>query len=209
MRLKIKSAEFISSVISYKKCPQPVLPEYAFIGRSNVGKSSLINMLCERKGLAKTSSTPGKTQTINHYLVDNNWYLADLPGFGYARTPKSLRKDWVGMISEYLRLRKNLLCTFILIDSRLEPQAIDLSFMEFMATNELPFVLVFTKTDKLGKTGLEKNLEFYKKKLRQSWDELPQFFITSADTGAGRQELLGFVAATNSLVPPGGLTPDQ
>ncbi|HBZ66768.1 MAG TPA: YihA family ribosome biogenesis GTP-binding protein [Bacteroidales bacterium] len=209
MRLKIKTAEFISSVISYKQCPSPVLPEFAFIGRSNVGKSSLINMLCERKGLAKISSTPGKTQTINHFLVDNSWYLADLPGFGYAKTPKSLRNDWVGMISEYLRLRKNLMCTFILIDSRLEPQAIDISFMEFMAKNELPFVLVFTKTDKLGKIGQEKNLDYYKKKLRQSWEELPQLFVTSADTGAGRQELLGFVAATNSLLPPGGFRQDQ
>jgi len=180
------------------------MPEYAFIGRSNVGKSSLINMICERKGLAKTSSTPGKTQTINHFLIDNHWYLADLPGFGYARTPKSIRKDWVGMISEYLRLRKNLLCTFILVDARLEPQANDLMFMEFMAENELPFVIAFTKTDKLGRTGLERNIEVYKKELRQSWDELPQFFITSADTGTGRQEMLEFVASANSQVPPDG-----
>lgn len=209
MMLKVKSAEFISSVVSYKKCPEPKLPEYAFIGRSNVGKSSLINMLCERKGLAKTSSTPGKTQTINHFLIDNEWYLADLPGYGYARTPKTIRKDWMGMIAEYLRLRRNLMCTFILVDSRISPQAIDLSFMEFMAENQLPFVIAFTKTDKLGRGELQKNVEAYKKHLRQSWDELPQIFLTSSDTGAGRQELLSFVASVNSLVPPDGFMQDQ
>lgn len=207
--LKIKNAEFISSVTALSKCPEAVMPEYAFIGRSNVGKSSLINMLVERKGLAKTSSTPGKTQTINHFLIDNQWYLADLPGYGYARTSKSKRKDWVGMIAEYLRLRRNLLCTFILIDSRIPVQQIDVSFMEFMAENELPFVLAFTKTDKMGRTELQRNIDAYKKHLRQSWDELPQMFVTSSETGNGRQELLGFVASTNSLVPPEGFRQAQ
>lgn len=204
--LKIKSAEFISSVVSLSKCPPPVVPEYAFIGRSNVGKSSLINMLCQHNGLAKTSSTPGKTQTINHFLIDKQWYLADLPGFGYARVAKSKRKDWIGMISEYLKQRRNLLCTFILIDARIPPQDLDLAFMEFMAENELPFVMVFTKTDKISSNELQKGLAAYKKQLRQSWDELPQMFISSSETGVGRQELLGFVASTNSLIPPDAFT---
>ena len=181
------------------KCPAPTLPEYAFIGRSNVGKSSLINMLTDRKKLAKISGRPGKTQLINHFLINENWYLVDLPGYGYASTSKKNRKAWQQFIEKYLRERQNLLCTFVLIDSRHDPQRIDLEFMEWMAVNELPFVLVFTKGDKHSKTALKRQIASYEKKLGESWEELPPRFVTSGESGLGREDVLAYIAEVNTL----------
>ncbi|NVO02860.1 MAG: YihA family ribosome biogenesis GTP-binding protein [Bacteroidetes bacterium] len=197
--MKITNSEFLMSNKDIERCPKPNLPEYAFIGRSNVGKSSLINMLCNKKNLAKTSSTPGKTQLINHFIIDNIWYLVDLPGYGYARNSKSNIKNWETMIVSYLTDRENLLCTFVLIDSRIPPQLIDLEFMEWMAENELPFCIVFTKTDKLKATELKKNLDFYNRKLSENWDALPIMFISSATKSLGKTEILQFISDTNKL----------
>ena len=197
--MKISSAAFVISNTDPNKCPAPDKPEYAFIGRSNVGKSSLINMLTKRKGLAKTSGKPGKTQLINHFLINEEWYLVDLPGYGYASTSKKNRKQWQAFIEKYLRERQNLLCTFVLIDSRHEPQKIDLEFMEWMAVNELPFVLVFTKGDKHSKTALQKAIGAYEKKLGESWEELPPRFVTSGGSGLGREEVLSYIAEVNTI----------
>jgi len=195
----IKSADFIVSNQEVSKCPKTDLPEYAFIGRSNVGKSSLINMLTNRNKLAKTSSTPGKTQLINHYLINDEWYLVDLPGYGFAKISKSAREKWGELIHKYLMKRKNLRCTFILIDARIEPQKIDLEFMEWLGINQLPFVIVFTKSDKLNKTELINNIERYKSTLLQKWTELPQFIVSSSITSQGRDAIYDLITETNNL----------
>ena len=195
--MQIKTAKFVISNTDYLKCPQTKLPEYAFIGRSNVGKSSLINMLVDRKNLAKTSGTPGKTQLINHFIINENWHIVDLPGFGYAKTSKKNRKSWEGMISSYLLHRENLVATFILIDSRLEPQKIDLEFISWLGEKELPFFLVFTKTDKLTKTRLATNIKAYREFLLTQWEELPVSILTSAKTKSGKDGILDIIESLN------------
>lgn len=193
----IKSADFVMSNTDVKKCPQASYPEYAFIGRSNVGKSSLINMLTNYKKLAKISTRPGKTQLINHFLINHEWYLVDLPGYGYAKTSKKLREVWAGFIKKYFLQRDNLICIFVLIDSRHEPQKIDLEFMYNLAVNQLPFAMVFTKTDKLKNNMLNKNLDTYFKKMKETWEELPPYFITSSTSKQGRFELLDYIEELN------------
>lgn len=197
--MNINSAEFIISNTDYRKCPEPVLPEYAFIGRSNVGKSSLINMLTNRKSLAKTSEKPGKTQLINHFLINKNWYLVDLPGYGYASVSKDKRAEFEKLITGYIGNRPNLMCLFVLIDSRHPMQQIDREFMEWLGSNEVPFVIAFTKGDKQGRNRLAENIEAYRKQMLESWEELPQMFITSSETGMGRDEILNFIEETNTL----------
>ena len=199
----ISSAEFICSNTDYKKCPKEDMPEYAFIGRSNVGKSSLINMLTNKKGMAKTSGQPGKTQLINHFLINKEkgaWYLVDLPGFGYAKVSKTKKEKWQLFIQDYLTKRKNLLYIFLLIDSRLEPQKIDMEFMNWLGENELPFCLVFTKADKLSKGKLTDNIKNYNTKTLETWDELPQQFVTSAQSKMGRDEILATIKESNLLM---------
>jgi len=191
--MTITSAEFISSHNDHKKSPPPDKPEFAFIGRSNVGKSSLINMLVKSRGLAKTSSTPGKTQTINHFLINQNWYLVDLPGYGYASVSKSLRAGFGKMIEDYLMHRENLSCLFILIDSRLDPQKIDLSFIQWAGSKGIPLALVFTKSDKLKRGELARNTKKFEDTLLKDWEELPPRFITSTEKKLGREELLDFI----------------
>ena len=193
----IKDARFLSSNNKFDKLPKDNMPEYAFIGRSNVGKYSLINALVQRKGLAKTSSTPGKTISINHFIVNNQWYLVDLPGYGYAQRSKKLREEWRIVLANYITRRRNLLYTFVLIDSRLEPQNSDIGFMEWLGENEVPFCIVFTKADKLGKNELDKNVEAYKKRLMEDWEELPPVFVTSSETKQGREEILDFIEQQN------------
>jgi GTP-binding protein len=188
--MKIKQAEFISSFADVKKCPPPEKPEFAFIGRSNVGKSSLINMLTSSKKLAKTSVTPGKTQTINHFLINQNWYLVDLPGYGYASVSRSTRQGFGKMIEDYVLKRENLSCLFILIDSRLEPQKIDLSFIGWVGDKGVPMVIIFTKADKLSKGDLQKNINLFKKRLQEDWDELPPMITSSSKTKTGKEEVL-------------------
>lgn len=195
----IKTAVFISSVVDQEKLPKPLKPEYAFIGRSNVGKSSLINMLTNLRKLAKVSNTPGKTRTINHFLIDDKWYLVDLPGFGYAKTSKTERSKWTGFTYEYLKTRDSLLCICVLIDIRLEPQKIDLEFMEWMGNEELPFAIIFTKADKLGKTVIQKNVAAYEKKMLETWEVMPPYIITSSETKQGKEELVKFIEKTNKL----------
>lgn len=197
--MKIIDAKFVMSNSDFKKCPQPDLPEYAFIGRSNVGKSSLINMLCNRKGLAKTSSTPGKTQLINHFVVNNEWYIVDLPGYGFAKPNEKVTRQWAKFTEQYLKGRTNLMCTFVLIDIRHEPQKKDTDFMEFMATNGLPFVMVFTKADKLGTDSAKKHVQDYLAQMSKTWIELPQYFVTSSEKKIGAEEILDFVEQTNKL----------
>ncbi|HPH46605.1 MAG TPA: ribosome biogenesis GTP-binding protein YihA/YsxC [Chryseolinea sp.] len=188
--MKIKQAEFISSFADVKKCPPPEKPEFAFIGRSNVGKSSLINMLTNSKKLAKTSVTPGKTQTINHFLINDSWYLVDLPGYGYAKVGRSTRQGFGKMIEDYVLKRENLSCLFILIDARLEPQKNDLSFIHWVGDKGVPMVIIFTKADKLSKNDLQKNISQFKKRLSEDWDELPPMIISSSKTKAGQEEIL-------------------
>jgi GTP-binding protein len=195
--MKIKTAEFVISNTDYKLCPAPKMAEYAFIGRSNVGKSSLINAMVNHKHLAKTSGRPGKTQLINHFIINKEWYLVDLPGFGYAKISKSMRAEFHDMISEYLLNRSNLMCLFVLIDSRHKPQAIDQEFMKWLAEKGIPFVMVFTKTDKLGKVALAKNIGAYKVEMQKEWGELPQIFITSAEKKTGTQEIADFIETLN------------
>jgi GTP-binding protein len=192
--MKIASAEFITSSTDWRKCPETHKPEFAFIGRSNVGKSSLINMLVDRKKLAKTSSTPGKTQTINHFLVNDRWYLVDLPGYGYASASRSARFEWGKMIEQYLKNRKNLYCTFILLDARLKPQAIDLDFITWMGEHHLPLALLLTKSDKLKQQELAKSKKIIEDKLLEQWDELPPLFITSSEKKSGRDKVLDFIS---------------
>lgn len=195
--MKINSAEFVISNTKIELCPKPDKPEYAFIGRSNVGKSSLINMLTERKSLAKTSTTPGKTQLINHFLINDEWYLVDLPGYGYAKSSKKNREKWDAFIRQYLNNRPNLIYTFVLLDSRLPAQKIDLEFMEMLGKKAIPFVMVFTKLDKHSSSSLHKNLSAYKKEMLKVWEELPPILLTSSQSGIGREELLNLIEATN------------
>ncbi len=195
--MEITSAEFTMSNSDYRKCPTPNKPEYAFIGRSNVGKSSLINMLTNRNALAKTSGKPGKTQLINHFLINKEWYLADLPGYGYAKVSKKSRATFHNFTVEYLQNRKNLLCVFVLLDSRIPPQKIDLEFMEFCGVKGIPFVMCFTKIDKLKPSALKTAVENYKKKMFEQWEEIPQIFISSATNKDGQDELLNFIESVN------------
>lgn len=194
----IKDARFIISNTDIKLCPTDGKPEYAFIGRSNVGKSSLINMLTDRKDLAKTSGRPGKTQLINHFLINGEWYLVDLPGYGYAKASKSSRSKWEVFISEYLTKREMLINIFVLLDSRLEPQKIDLEFMSWCAEEGLPFSMVFTKIDKLSSTMLQKNLAAYKKEMLKYWTEMPPVFTTSSESKFGREKLLNYIEQINT-----------
>ena len=194
----IKSAEFVISNSQVSKCPTTGLPEYAFIGRSNVGKSSLINMLTGRKGLAMTSQMPGKTQLINHFIINDAWYLVDLPGYGYARLSKDGREKLKKMIEDYTLERKELICLFVLVDARHDPQKIDLEFIEWLGEEGVPFALVFTKADKLTKGKLAANIEGYKARLRQQWEELPPLFITSSEERLGREELLDYIDGINA-----------
>jgi len=195
--MKINSAEFICSNTRVDLCPREPIPEYAFIGRSNVGKSSLINMLVERKKLAKTSSTPGKTRLINHFKINNEWYLADLPGYGYAKVSKKEREAFARMIEKYATQRSNLVCFFVLIDARIPPQQLDLDFIEWLGDSNLPFVIVLTKVDKINQKVKSKNLEMLKQELSEAWEELPLIFETSAVKGTGKEELMNFIDQTN------------
>lgn len=195
--MDIKSAEFIISNTDYRKCPESNLPEYAFIGRSNVGKSSLINMLCNRNGLAMTSSKPGKTLLINHFLINNNWHLVDLPGYGYATAGKSIRQQLKDIIESYILKREQLTCVFLLVDCRHEPQKIDLEFMNWMGENAVPFSIVFTKLDKLSAVRYRESIKAYQEKLHETWEELPPVFATSADKRIGRDELLDYIDSIN------------
>ena len=194
----IKSAEFICSNTRVDKLPDAVLPEYAFIGRSNVGKSSLINALVSKKGLAKTSQSPGKTQLINHFLINNEWYLVDLPGYGYAKSSKSNRSEWEKFIRRYLRERENLQCVFVLIDSRHEPQKVDTDFCYWLGENNIPFLLIFTKADKQSHVKSDQNIARFKKKLKQWFEDIPQTFLTSSETNLGREEVLATIASINN-----------
>ena len=196
----IKSAEFVISNTDVKKCPASTLPEYAFIGRSNVGKSSLINMLTQRKWLAMTSQKPGKTQLINHFLINNEWHLVDLPGYGFARVGQSNRERLKSIIEDYILEREQLTNLFILLDCRHEPQKIDLEFIEWAGENGVPFALVFTKADKLSKGKLASNIEAYKQTLLESWEELPPIFITSSEAKDGRDELLNYIEDINKTI---------
>ncbi len=195
--MEIKEAKFIISNTDITKCPTDGLPEYAFIGRSNVGKSSLINMLTDKKDLAKTSGKPGKTQLINHFLINKQWYLVDLPGYGFAKASKSSRSTWERFIADYLTQRETLINIFVLIDSRLEPQKIDLEFMTWCAEEGLPFSMVFTKVDKLSNAAWQRNFATYKKEILQHWEELPPYFVTSAETKFGRDQVLDYIAEIN------------
>ena len=196
----IKSAEFVISNSQVSKCPTTGLPEYAFIGRSNVGKSSLINMLTGKKGLAMTSQKPGKTQLINHFIINGAWYLVDLPGYGYARLSKDGREKLKAMIEDYTLERKELVCLFVLVDSRHEPQKIDLEFIQWLGEEGVPFALVFTKADKLTKGRLSANLEAYKARLLEEWEELPPIFVTSSEQQLGRDELLSYIEGINTTL---------
>lgn len=196
----IKSAEFVISNSCVEKCPTTGLPEYAFIGRSNVGKSSLINMLTARKGLAMTSQKPGKTQLINHFIINDAWYLVDLPGYGYARLGRDSRDSLRRMIEDYVLERKELVLLFVLLDCRHEPQKIDLEFIQWLGEEGVPFALVFTKADKLSKGRLAANVEAYKAKLREEWEELPPIFVTSSEERMGRDELLGYIEEVNTTL---------
>ncbi len=195
--MKITKAEFICSNTRVDLCPQEAIPEYAFIGRSNVGKSSLINMLVERKKLAKTSSTPGKTRLINHFKINDKWFLCDLPGYGYAKVSKKERESFAKMIEKYATQRTNLVCFFVLIDARIPPQQLDLDFIEWLGDSNLPFVIVFTKVDKINQIGKSKNLELLKAELLQSWEELPLIIETSATKGTGKEQVMAFIDDTN------------
>lgn len=195
--MEIKSAEFVMSNTDFRKCPPPTMPEYAFIGRSNVGKSSLINMLTNNQKLAKVSGKPGKTQTINHFLINKSWYLVDLPGYGYAKSAKTERRTWQSFIGDYLRNRENLYCLFILIDCRHEPLAIDIEFIRWAGALGIPIAIVFTKADKLSKSALNRNTDIYKQRLLEDWEELPPCFITSSEKREGRDEILGFIDEAN------------
>ena len=193
----IKTAEYLQSEADWRKCPPPTLPEYAFIGRSNVGKSSLINMLVNNKSLAKTSSKPGKTQTINHFLINKNWYLVDLPGYGFAKISKTTREKWQKMISDYLLFRENLQVVFVLVDARLEPQQIDIDFINNLGEKGIPFAIIFTKTDKNSSGKTMSNMQKMKNVLAETWEELPLMLKSSAISGAGKEEILNFIEEIN------------
>jgi GTP-binding protein len=195
--MKIQDARYVMSNSDYEKCPQPDLPEYAFIGRSNVGKSSLINMLTMKKALAKTSQQPGKTQLINHFFINENWYLVDLPGYGYAKVSKTEREKWEKMIGDYLHNRSNLICTFVLIDIRHEALAVDLEFMEELGQAGIPFHIIFTKADKLKTYQQEEQVKKYREKLGDIWEEIPVMFVTSAEKSEGREAILETIDSYN------------
>ena len=195
----VKQSEFVISNTDIKKCPSPTIPEYAFIGRSNVGKSSLINSITKRKSLAKISGKPGKTQLINHFIINDSWYLVDLPGYGYASVSKKQRLEFAKFIRTYLLERKNLMCLFVLIDSRLKPQKIDFEFMTWLGEVNIAFVICFTKLDKLSKTVAQKNITFYKEEMLKTWEELPKMFYTSSVKEMGQKEILSFIGDTNTL----------
>lgn len=197
--MEIKTAQFVISNTEVAKCPAPNLPEYAFIGRSNVGKSSLINMLCARKNMAKTSGKPGKTQLINHFIINDNWYLVDLPGYGYAQVSKDQKEKWNKFIEQYILHRENLMCLMVLLDSRIPQQKVDLDFMDWLGENGIPFVMVFTKMDKLSKKQFNDRITSYKEEMGKHWDELPQCFYTSAEKQNGKKELLDFIEESNTL----------
>ncbi len=197
--MKINYANFVISSPDVSKCPAPDKPEYAFIGRSNVGKSSLINMLTGRKKLAKISSTPGKTMLINHFKINDQWYLVDLPGYGFAKRSKTERAKWQKMIHKYILNRLNMLTLFLLVDIRIEPQKIDLDFIEWLGISNIPFVITFTKSDKLKLNQIETNLKKYKNKLLESWEELPPILVTSSSTNLGRDEVLNLIEKTNKV----------
>ncbi len=196
--MAITYANFVISSPDVMQCPQHTLPEYAFIGRSNVGKSSLINMVCQKPGLAKTSAKPGKTLLINHFLINNAWHLVDLPGYGFARTGKAQRDQLRKMIERYCLLRPQLVSLFVLVDSRHEPQAIDLEFIQWLGEQGIPFAIVFTKTDKLGKQRLQENLAHYKDKLLETWESLPPIFLTSSEDRTGGDELIAYIEEINA-----------
>lgn len=196
--MEILSAEFVMSNTDYRLCPAPSKPEYAFIGRSNVGKSSLINMLTNRNTLAKTSVKPGKTQLINHFLINKDWYVADLPGYGYAKVSKKTRASFHNFTVEFLQYRPNLLCVFVLLDSRIPAQKIDLEFMEYCGVKGIPFVMCFTKTDKLKNNELNQSIEKYKKKMFEQWEEIPRIFISSSVNKNGQDDILDFVENLNA-----------
>ncbi len=198
--MEIKTARFLMSNSDVRKCPAPDRPEFAFIGRSNVGKSSLINMLANQKKLAKTSSRPGKTQLINHFLINDNWYLVDLPGYGYAKVSKSAREKFQAYIVDYILKRENLYCLFVLIDCRHEPQKIDLEFITWLGEKEVPFAIIFTKGDKLGKTKLASSIAFYKRELKKVWAELPSMLVSSAETCMGKAEILDFISEVAPVI---------
>ena len=202
----IKSAEFVKSSGRWQDCPAPKLPEYAFIGRSNVGKSSLINAMMNRKDLAKTSQTPGKTQLINSFLINEDWFLTDLPGYGYARVSKMQRKDFEKLITNYILNRKNLVNLFVLIDVRHTPQKIDIEFIEWCGENGIPFSIVFTKADKLKPNAAVKNVEVYKTELLKTWEVLPEIYLTSAEKKEGTEEILKFIDKTNTFLKNNNVT---
>lgn len=189
----IRSASFVKSSVTLKQCPDSVLPEFGFIGRSNVGKSSLINMLTGWSRLARISAEPGKTRTINHYLINSSWYLVDLPGYGYARVPAKMREKWLKTSRDYITRRETLICLFVLIDSRLEPQRSDLEFMEFLGRNGIPFARVFTKSDKLSGSALRKSIQKYDDEMQKIWETLPSTFISSTVKKTGREAILDFI----------------
>ena len=195
--MKIKSAEFVMSNSDVAKCPKSRLPEYAFIGRSNVGKSSLINMLTSRKSLAKTSGRPGKTQLINHFLINNNWHLVDLPGYGYARVSKSSKKVFQKFITQYFNLREQLVTAFVLVDIRHKPQPVDLEFMQWLGESGVPFSIIFTKADKLKPKAIENYVEDYKAILLETWEDVPNYFITSSSKDIGKDDVLGYIDSLN------------
>jgi len=196
--MKINTAEFIISNSDITLCPKEQMPEYAFIGRSNVGKSSLINMLTNHKSLAKTSSRPGKTQLINHFKINNSWFLVDLPGYGYAKVSKKTKEVFQKFITDYFEKREQLVCAFVLIDIRLEAQSIDLEFITYLGETEVPFCIIFTKADKIGKTKVDSHIASYKKKiLANNWEEMPPYFVTSATEATGRDKVLKFIDDIN------------
>ena len=195
--MEIKQATFVVSNTQVAKCPTHKLPEYAFIGRSNVGKSSLINMLTNHKGLAKTSSKPGKTQLINHVLINKEWYLVDLPGYGYAKVSKQSKKTFQQFITDYFKKRRELVCAFVLVDIRHEPQKIDLEFMQWLGENTIPFAIVFTKADKLTEKQIQEHVASYSEILLQQWEEMPPYFITSSENRLGKEDLLSYIETIN------------
>jgi len=196
--MEIKEARFVVSNTDVKKCPPPNKPEYAFIGRSNVGKSSLINRLTNKKTLAKISGKPGKTRLINHYLINEEWYLVDLPGYGYAEVPKKERLKWEQFLKRYILQRENLYCLFVLVDSRHEPQKPDLDFMEWLGISQIPFTIIFTKIDKLKPEELKTNLKKYEEKMFETWETMPGYYVSSAETGDGTTEILDFIELLNA-----------
>ena len=196
----IKTAVFVKSSQKWQECPEPNMPEYAFIGRSNVGKSSLINAMMNHKDLAKTSQTPGKTQLINNFLVNDSWSLTDLPGYGYAKVSKSLRKDFEKLITNYILNRRNLVNLFVLVDVRHTPQKIDMEFMQWLGESSVPFSIVFTKADKMKSGGADRNVEAYKTELLKTWEELPDIYITSAEKKTGTEEILKYISETNQFL---------